>query len=1043
MTLTTNSPLHDWENPSLLSRNREPARATLFPYVDAESALSGERGASPYFRSLNGRWSFYYAAAPDAIPTGCEKVAYDAAAWDGIPVPGNWQMYGYGVPNYTNVNYPYPVDPPYVPQENPVGVYRRTFRVPANWQGHQVFLHFAGVDSAFYVYVNGQAVGYSQGAHLPSEFNITSYLQPGDNLLVVQVYQWSDGSYLEDQDMWRLSGIFRDVYLLATPHIHLWDAGVTTHFDAAYADATLAVRVTVKNHASHPVQLTVMASLLDAEGHAVFALPLAGAGIVAAGAAEALTLDAPVAAPRKWSAEEPHLYTLLLTLYDQEGRTLEVTPITVGFRQIEMHDSRVWCNGVPITLQGVNRHDTHPDYGHAVPMATMHRDIQLMKQHNINCVRTSHYPNDPRWYDLCDRYGLYVIDEADLECHGFGAIGVMNQLSDDPAWRDAYLDRAVRMVARDKNHPSVIFWSLGNESGFGPNHVAMADWMHANDPTRLVHYEGATGWSTEQARTATCVDVVSVMYPTVQRLHDEGQATDDPRPFFMCEYAHAMGNGPGNLKEYWAAIRQYPRLLGGCIWEWVDHGIRRHTATGEAWFAYGGDFGDQPNDGNFCIDGLNFPDRIPHSGLTEYKKVIEPVVVEALDLRAGRISIHNRYDFASLQHLDGAWRVHCDGDILAHGTLPTLATPAGKALEATLDYVLPTPRPDAEYWLDITFTLKQDTLWAMRGFEVAWAQFALPVAATTAPTFALRNMPALALVETTTTFDIQGDDFALVFDRIHGTLASWSYQGQALLTAGPRLSVWRAPTDNDVHIAQQWRQAGLDRLQQRVERVCLEKQVSQAVRIIVDAVYAPFALAPAFSCTYRYTIYGSGDILLETHVVPRRDLPPLPRLGVQLRLPGVLDQLAWYGRGPHESYRDRQESARVGRYAGTVQAQYIPYVMPQEHGNKTDVRWAAVTDAFGLGVLAVGMPLLNVSALPFTPEELTAARHTYDLHPRQETILHLDIAHNGLGSQSCGPGPLDQYLLQAVETTFSLRLTPCNTDADSPQRLSKRVLEII
>ncbi len=1034
---TITAQVNDWENPQLLSRRREPARAALVPYADAESALTGERGASPFFKLLNGAWSFYYAPSPMLLPTGFTAEDYDAGQWDTLPVPSNWQMHGYGTPNYTNVAYPYPVDPPHVPQENPVGLYRRTFRLPSSWDGTQVMLVFEGVDSAFYVWVNGQQVGYSQGAHLPSEFNITSYLHAGENTLAVQVFQWSDGSYLEDQDMWRLSGIFRDVYLLAVPEVHLRDARVRTRLDAAYTDAVLEIQATVTSYGAAAAGLHVLARLLDAEDRVVGEAPVGEAIRVDAGGEAIVATEIPVAAPRKWSAEEPYLYTLLLSLLAPDGMVTAVQRINVGFRTVEVRDQQLLINGVPVKLQGVNRHDTHPDLGHAVSLESMVRDITLMKQHNVNTVRTSHYPNDPRWYDLCDRYGLYVVDEADLECHGFCFTADFNRISDDPVWEAAYVDRAVRMVERDKNHPSIIFWSLGNEAGYGRNHVAMAAWIHANDPTRLVHYEGATGGAENNAHTLDVVDVVSTMYPGVDWLITQGQRTDDPRPFFLCEYAHAMGNGPGNLKEYWEAIRTYPRLIGGCIWEWVDHGIRQCTDAGEEWFAYGGDFGDHPNDGNFCIDGLNSPDRVPHSGLLEYKKIIEPVAVEPVDLRAGTVKIINRYAFTSLNRFHGAWQVLRDGEVLQQGVLPALEVPAGGALTVTLPYALPAAVPGAECWLNLSFTLAGETLWAPRGYELAWAQLALPVETPAVPLITLAEMPALTVAESAAEIVISGDEFRLVFDKHAGVIATWEHQGMRLLTAGPRFHAWRAPTDNDVHLAREWRKFGLDRLISRCDRIALTATCPQAVCIEVDSVLGGYSLTPAFTCRYRYTAYGTGDLLIDTQIIPAAGLPHLPRLGLQMRLPGDFDQFAWYGRGPHESYIDRQESAKVGVYRGSVQEQYVPYVFPQENGNKTDVRWAAVTDLHGAGLLAMGMPLLNVSAHHYTTEDFTNAKHTFELMPRDETILNLDYRQGGLGSNSCGPGPLEQYLLQPVETRFTVRLKPLLSDALSPMRASR------
>lgn len=1023
----------DWENPQILSINREPAHASLLPYTDLESALQGERSNSPFFKLIGGRWHFLYLSRPEAAPEDFMSEFFDAVGWDAVPVPSNWQMLGYGRPNYTNVAYPYPVDPPHVPQENPCGLYRKVFSVPANWDGRQVFMVFEGVDSAFYVWINGQLAGYSQGAHLPAEFNITAQVRPGLNLVAVQVFQWSDGSYLEDQDMWRMSGIFRDVYLMATPSLHMRDVRIRALLDDHYTDGLLELSVALRNYSAQAaLEHTVFARLLDRDGQVVFE-QLAGATSAENSAPEMiLEAEMPVSAPHKWSAEDPYLYILLLSLLDGNGHLVEVEQFAVGFRKVEVREGVFLFNGIPVKLQGVNRHETHPDLGHAVSYESMVQDIILMKQHNINAVRTSHYPDDARWLDLCDRYGLYVIDEADLETHGFQLVEDWSQLANDPDWEAAFVDRAVRMVERDKNHPSVIIWSLGNESGLGPNHRAMAQWIRQTDPTRLIHYEGAYEDS--------LVDIVSVMYPTVATLILQGQRSTGERPFFMCEYAHAMGNGPGNLKEYWEAIRASPRLMGGCVWEWVDHSIRQHTLEGEEWFAYGGDFGDFPNDGNFCIDGLNFPDRLPHTGLIEYKKVLEPVAVEALDLHSGKIKLANRYAFSSLDHLDGRWRLWRDGELLQQGGMPELDIPPGGELEIHLPYQTPLPAPGTTCWLDLDFYLKEDTIWAQRGHSLAWAQFELPVNSSAATTLSLHQMPALRTERLSQAVAVEGDEFLLVFDPFQGSIARWEYLDMPLLTAGPRLNVWRAPIDNDIQIAKEWRAAGLDRLEQRVDQFSVVAEGPQSVQVHISTVLAGYSLRPAFACDYRYSVFGTGDIILETHVKPLRALPHLPRLGLQMRLPGDLERIAWYGRGPHESYVDRKESARVGVYTGTVQEQFVPYIMPQENGNKSDVRWASLTDLRGLGVLIVGMPLMNVSAQYYTTQDLTRARHTYELKRRSEVTLNLDHALGGLGSNSCGPGPLPQYQLQPQETTFRIRLRPFCSEVSSAVQLYRQAL---
>ena len=1011
--MLTNTASNDWENPGLLHRNRQPAHATSIPYADVETALAGERGASPFFRLLNGHWQFQYLPSPEDVPAGFFEESFDASDWDRLQVPSNWQMHGYGRPQYTNVNYPYPVDPPRVPNANPVGLYRREFALPEGWDGKQVFLHFDGVDSAFYVWLNGQPLGYSQVSHMPSEFDLTPFLHPGSNTLAVQVFQWSDGSYLEDQDQWRLSGIFRDVSLIARPAVYVRDVRIRTS-----SDGVLDLCVEMSGAAGG----TLTATLFDGET-AIAAQPVEGDGT--------RTAHIEVSGPRLWSAEEPNLYTLLLTLADSEGRTVTVERFRVGFRQMEIARGRLLINGVPVTLKGVNRHDTHPDLGHVTPREHMRRDITLMKQHNINTVRTSHYPNDPFWLDLCDEYGLYVIDEADVETHGCHVAGDTALLSKDSAWRAAYVDRAERMVQRDKNHASIILWSLGNESGYGPNHAAMAETIRALDPTHPIHYESAYDAPDE----AAAVDLISRMYTDVPGLIAQGQKTDDPYPFFLCEYAHAMGNGPGSLKEYWETIYQYPRLLGGCVWEWTDHGIRQKTEGGVEWFAYGGDFGDTPNDGNFCIDGLTSPDRVPHPGLLELKKVIAPVWAEPKDLRAGVITVHNRHDFASLAPLEAHWSVQRDGVTVQQGTLPRLDIPAGSAGDVNIPYTLPA---SGDAWLDVVWALAEDTRWASRGHEVAWAQFVLPVAPAASTPISLASLPPLTVMEVGRDLRISGEDFALTFDARRGLLTDWVYQGVPLLTRGPQLNVWRAPTDNDVSLARKWREAGLDRLGSRTTSMAWERLASQSVRVTVAATLAADALPPAFAVTYSYTVYGSGDVLLETQISPHEKLPPLPHLGLQLRLASEFDRFAWYGLGPHESYPDRRESVKLGIFSGTVQHQFETYVRPQENGNKSDVRWASVTNAHGLGLLATAQPLLNVSVHHYTPEDLTQARHTFDLAPRAETIWHLDHAQGGLGSQSCGPGPLPEYLLQPVGTRFSVRLTPFSSEMVSPMVLSRR-----
>jgi beta-galactosidase/beta-glucuronidase len=1037
MQMTSIQPL-DWENQQLLHRNRLPAHTELLPYADEASALTFAREVSPFFMLLNGTWRFHYAPAPHLAPTVYIDMAEQTSSWDELPVPSNWQMHGYGKPNYSNVMYPYPVDPPRVPQENPVGTYRRSFEIPDAWQGRPILLSFQGVDAAFYVWINGQLVGYSQGSHMPSEFDITRFVRAGTNEIAVQVYQWCDGSYLEDQDMWRLSGIFRDVFLYSTPPVHIDDLRVRTSFDADYQDATIDLQVSLHNFgAETATDLVVSAKLLDADGAVVLEQALPAVSQLSAGDDAVVDLSALISAPQQWSAEIPNLYALVLSLCHASSvnGASEFVSCAVGFRQIEVRDQQLMINGRPVKLQGVNRHEFHPDLGHVVPFEAMVQDIVLMKQHNINTVRTSHYPDDPRWLDLCDRYGMYVVDEADLEAHGFCLFGDTGVLSKDPSWSEAYLDRARRMVERDKNHPSIIFWSLGNEAGDGPNHVAMSEWIHQADPTRLVHYE--------QAYDAPHVDVVSRMYPDMEYLVSEGRNTTDQRPFFMCEYAHAMGLGPGNLQEYWETIRAYPRLCGGCIWEWADHGIRQHTADGREGFAYGGDFDDLPNDGNFCIDGLCWPDREPHTGLIEYKKILEPVEVTPIDLAQCLLRVTNRYSFLSLAHLAIAWSITCEEEILAQGTLLPLETPASASSELRIPYELPTGQIGDEYWLNLSFSLAQDTAWAKQGYELAWAQLMLPnnsslQAGHGDPALqqqrnnklsAIRDIEFiditnLRIEENARIITIRGADFALTFDKFQDTIASWQHAGIQLIHTSPRLNVWRAPIDNDRRIVSKWYEAALDRLQHRINSVALHLPDAASAQVIIETTLAGYGFPPRFVCHYTYDISATGEVAITAAVTPLGELPDLPRIGLEMILPEGFTQFTWYGRGPHESYIDMKQSARIGVYRGTVQEQYVPHIRPQENGNKSDVRWATISNQSGAGLMIIGMPTINISAHHYTPQDFTNAHHAHELVGRPETILHLDHAHHGLGSASCGPDAMEKHRLHPEPVTFSVRFRP-------------------
>ncbi|MEA3344858.1 MAG: glycoside hydrolase family 2 TIM barrel-domain containing protein [Chloroflexota bacterium] len=1156
MTGNSGTKVNDWENPRVVGRNKEPGHVPLMSYSDERIALADDRSSSPYFKLLNGDWGFHWAPNPASAPENFHKRNFDDSAWDTIAVPGNWQLQGHGIPIYTNVQYPFPTAALRVPHEdNPTGSYRRRFTIPEHWEGREIFILFEGVDSAFNLWVNGEKVGYSQGSRLPAEFNITPYIHPGQNLLAVQVLRWSDSSYLEDQDFWRLSGIYRDVYLWASPPFHVRDFFVRTGLDGAYRDAVLRIRAKVHNYSNEEAADHVLEAVLyDAEGNPVLADPIAREFDVGAGGEITLDLEQAVINPEKWSAEHPYLYTLLISLQDETGEVLEIVGSRIGFRKVEVKEGQIHVNGVPILIKGVNRHEHDPDRGHAVTVDSMIEDIRLMKRFNINAVRTSHYPNDPRWYDLCDQYGLYIFDEANIESHG-----VWDRLTKDSEWATAFMERGIRMVERDKNHPCVIAWSLGNESGYGPNHAALAGWIHNYDPTRPVHYESATNWRDyEGPDTAPSIDIVSTMYPTVDRIIEMAQVEGETRPLLMCEYAHSMGNSTGNLKEYWEAIEAHKRLQGGFIWDWVDQGLRHRTEEGEEFFAYGGDFGDEPNDGSFCINGLISPDREPHPGLWEYKKVLEPVKVEPVDLAAGAVEITNRYCFSNLNQLDISWRLSADDQVVQRGELPRLDLLPGCRETVNIPFDEPDMKPGVEYWLTLSFALAQDALWAEAGHEVAWAQFQVPFEVPEEPALRIEGMEGLQLKESEEEVKVCGSDFSLMLSKVEGVVTSFQYAGRELVKEGPRLNIWRAPTDNDANtwgdqrMAVRWRAAGLDRLQHQVQRVEVDQIEPQLVRIHVQCTLAPPADAKAleresqarqqlvesaqqlaasldesairtlcsrldvdydgllgegkadkagelvahldrsgrlpeffeaisrwvrsvswqdvppeakevlselhdippgqllasyyegsFECEYTYTVYGSGDVVIKTHLLPTGKLPPLPRVGLQMRLPGECNTFSWYGRGPHETYSDRKLGAQIGVYRGMVDDQYVPYITPQENGNKADVRWGALTDEGGIGLLAVGMPLLNVSVHHFTTEDLAQATHTYELKRRKDITLNLDYKQSGLGNASCGPGVLEQYLLQPQEMSFSVRLRPFSEKESSPMELSKAPLKLI
>lgn len=1021
-----NSAINDWENPAVFKQNCEPAHCTLMPFPDKSTALNQRPQDSPFYLSLNGVWKFNWVPKPADRPVDFYRDDFNVAAWRDFSVPGNCEMAGYGVPIYLNFKYPFPADPPNIPHENnPVASFRRTFHVPPVWQGRQVFLHFGGVNSAMYVWVNGQKVGYSQDSKTPAEFNITKYLRSGENSLAVEVYRWCDGSYLEDQDFWRLSGIERDVFLFSTPDVHIRDFFALGDLDANYLHGQFRLVVEVKNYASPAEAYTLEVELLDPNEKTVIK---SQQPVQFEAEPQKISWEQPVVNPQKWTAETPHLYSLVLSLRDADQKVIEVVTCKTGFRKIELKDGQVRVNGQPILFKGVNRHEHDPLTGHVISEKSMLRDIELMKKFNINAVRTCHYPNDPRWYELCDQYGLYVIDEANIESHGMG-YDPDKTLGNNPVWMAAHLDRTERMVERDKNHPSVVFWSLGNEAGDGVNFVATSNWIHQRDQSRLVHYERAE----ERAHT----DIFCPMYAPIEFI---GKYASQPqyRPLILCEYAHAMGNSVGNLQDYWNVIEKYKHLQGGFIWDWVDQGFEKTTADGEKFWAYGGDFGPEgtPSDSNFCLNGLVMPDRTPHPSLWEVKKVYQYIQVNEIEPLAGKFEVVNKYDFLNLIQFQGSWSLWADDQKIAAGELPPLELGAG--MRQTIAVPIPEIRqkPGVEYFIHFSFTTKTDAPLLGKGHEVAWNQIQLPLNEP-APERKIDKMAKLTWSESPQHFNIKGIDFLIAFSKKQGTITSWQFSGKELIHSGPEPNFWRAPTDNDrgnkMHErCAVWRTAGKER---QIARVALQAINDRQLKITVESVFA----AAQSAMTTIYTIFGNGEVEVENQFKPgNSELPELPRLGMHLILPVEFDQMTWYGRGPHETYWDRKTGAAVAVYQGTVAEQYYPYSRPQENGNKTDVRWVSLTNQSGIGILAVGQPLLSVSALHNSIEDFATGLHTPDIKKRELVFVNLDYAQMGVGGDtSWGARTHPEYTLPAREYHYKFSLRPFNSKRESAMQLSK------
>lgn len=1060
--------VHDWENHHVLQINREPARAAFTPF----HAQKGDCSIC-----LDGTWKFRWTPVPDERIVEFYQTDFNDKDWVGFPVPANWEVNGYGTPIYVSAGYPFKIDPPRVMGEpkvdyttykerNPVGQYRRSFQLPAGWEARgQTFLRFEGVMSAFYVWINGERVGYSQGSMEPSEFNITNYLHAGENQIALEVYRYSDGSYLEDQDFWRFGGIHRSIHLLHTPDIRIRDYAVRTlPVSTDYQDFILQIDPQFSVYRGMTGKGTTLQGVLkDASGREIATLKGDVEDILdlehkagrmnewypQRGPRKLGRMSATIKSPKRWTAETPYLYKLYLTLLTAEGEVIEQVEQAVGFRSVEIRNGQLLVNGAPVRFRGVNRHEHDPRTARVMSEERMLQDILLMKQANINAVRTSHYPNVSRWYELCDSLGLYVMDEADIEEHG-----LRGTLASTPDWHAAFLDRAVRMAERDKNHPSIVMWSMGNESGYGPNFAAISAWLHDFDPTRPVHYEGAQGAGGEP--DPKTVDVISRFYTRVkqeylnpgiaegedkeraenarwERLLEIAERTNDNRPVMTSEYAHSMGNALGNFKEYWDEIYSNPRMLGGFIWDWVDQGIYKTLPDGRIMVAYGGDFGDKPNLKAFCFNGLLMSDRETTPKYWEVKKVYSPV---ELRVESGELRVTNRNHHTDLSQYRCLWTLSIDGKQKDQGeiTLPEVAPGESETIPLPVSIAgkKASAKATSDLRLTISFILKRDALWAKAGHEVAWEQFCIQEGALLSSK--LENRGRLKVRADEEHLSISGSGFSIQWEKnATGSLTSLTYHGKEMLAhpadfpLQPVTQAFRAPTDNDKSfgnwLAKDWSLHQMDN--PRISLDSFKHEVREDGAVIVRVQTRNRYKEGAIVTTSLYTILSDGTIDLKTTFQPQGILPELPRLGIAFCLSSDYNTFIWQGRGPQDNYPDRKTSAAVGLWKGSVADQYVHYPRPQDSGNKEEVRRLMLTDRHGKGIRVDAVEdVFSASALHYTAQDLYKETHDCNLKPRSEIILSLDAAVLGLGNSSCGPGVLKKYAIDKKEHTLHIRI--CN-----------------
>ncbi|CAM8961994.1 unnamed protein product [Rhodiola kirilowii] len=1098
-----------WEDPSFIKWRKRDAHVTLHCHESVEGSLRFWRERSnvdfiaskpavwnddsvvgalesaafwvdglPYVKSLSGYWRFFLAPDVNSVPEKFYECEFQDSTWEKLPVPSNWQMHGFDKPIYTNIVYPFPMTPPFVPEENPTGCYRTYFHSPADWRDRRILLHFEAVDSAFFAWVNGVLVGYSQDSRLPAEFEITDYCHPcgseKKNVLAVQVFRWSDGSYLEDQDHWWLSGIHRDVLLLSKPQEQLYlplssfsptlpnwhrilllqkcvQVFITDYFfkqnladNFHHADLEVEVKIDIPKGTprdSFLENFSVEAVLYDStkcepddENSDLLSSNVAYLGINLQPCAllgfHGYRLTGRLNMPKLWSAEEPYLYTLVVILKDASGTVVDCESCQVGIRQVTKAPKQILINGKPVMIRGVNRHEHHPRVGKTNIEACMIQDLILMKQHNINAVRNSHYPQHPRWYELCDLFGMYMVDEANIETHGFDYSHLYKHPTSEPSWSSAMLGRVIEMVERDKNHACIFAWSLGNEAGYGPNHAASAGWIRGKDPSRVVHYEGGG------SRTPS-TDIICPMY---MRIWDMIKIANDPsetRPLILCEYSHAMGNSNGNLHKYWEAIDTTFGLQGGFIWDWVDQGLLRDKGNGSKHWAYGGDFGDSPNDLNFCLNGIMWPDRTPHPAMHEVKYVYQPIKVS---LSGSTLKILNTHFFQSTQSLKFGWFIHGDGFELGSGIFSVPSIDPQSSYEIDWEsgpwHSLWSSSSASEYFLTINAKLLHRTRWVEAGHVISSTQMQLPGKSAYTHVIEREDATFLGEIFEDTIRVSQKDLWELTLSTLTGAIESWQVAGVPVMVKGIFPCFWRAPTDNDKgggenSYLSKWKAAHLDTLTFVTESCSIDSVADNLVKIKVVYLGVPNAL---IKVTMTYTIYGSGDVIVDCNVTPNSDLPPLPRVGVEFQLDKSIDKVHWYGRGPFECYPDRKEAAQVGIYETNVRDLHVPYIVPGECSGRADVRWVTFQNKDGVGLYASvygASPPMQMNASYYSIAELDRATHNEDLVEGDTIQVHLDHKHMGIGGDdSWSPCVHEEYLIKPTPYSFSIRL--CPVTATSP-----------